>query len=176
MIPRYVSKRFFQMDDGAHLWLLRTVNAQYWRVAAWVSRDDLLQDGQLCWMMVRRRYPNIDNPAHRMALFKRIFLNHLHNLANSRTRHPEVCVQTDPLQTLDEQPCEFAELLRLISEAPERVRRLLERLLVDPTPMRKAYVRCDLTRETMNERLCALIGADPEQLNLHAATRAALHC
>ncbi len=166
------------MDEGARLWMTRTAIEQYWRVAHWISIEDLLQDGALLWVITEQRYPDVSNPAHRMALFKRIFSNHLHDLANNRTLQAEV-----PFSGLDESSleealegccCEFADLLQMVTEAPAKVRQLLGRLLADPTSMLVPYRRDGSLRETLNERFCQIAGFDPNTDNLHRSMRIAM--
>lgn len=175
-IPRTVSTRFFKMDTGAKNWLRKTALKNYWRVALWISLDDLLQDGEVCWMVARHRYTEATT-TQLMALFKTIYTNHLHDLANSHTRQTEIpfaALSDSNLETIDEESCPFAELLRLVTEAPSRVSHLLGNLLQDPTPLRAAYRRDGFVRETTNERLCALTGLDPVTFDLHTAVRGSL--
>jgi hypothetical protein len=173
-IPRAISTR--TMDVGARNWTRKTARENYWRVAAWISMDDLLQDGELCWAIVRRRYDA--TPPHLMALFKRTFINHLHDLANSRTLQTELpfAALTDLAveEALDSKTCPFAEMLRLVTEAPSRVNNLLEHLLADPSALRKAYRRQATAIETTNERLCEVSGLDPVTVDLHTAVRRSL--
>jgi hypothetical protein len=178
-ITRAISTRFFRMDAGARRWLRKTAMKNYWRVALWISLDDLIQDGELCWMTARRRYSEA-NPAQLMALFKTIYTNHLHDLANDHTLQSLEIPFTSISDTknldelLDGEPCPYAELLRLVTEAPGRVNHLLGKLLADPTPLRAAYRRDGYVRETTNERLCALTGLDPVSVDLHTAVRGSL--
>lgn len=170
-----LKQRFYALDDGAIRWMKRVARDQYWRVAPWISLDDLIQDGYLCWYIVRNKYPDVESHANRMALFKRVFNNHLHNLANARTSHPETALAQEELETkLDAQPCQLAEMMTMIAEAPAKVRGILKKLIADPTCLRDTYRTDGLIRETFNERLCRLAGVNPKQNDLHAALRAAL--
>lgn len=170
-------QRFYSLDDAAIGWMKQNAAKQYWRVAPWINLDDLIQDGYLCWFIVRRKYPDVESKANRMALFKRVFNNHLHNLANARTRNPELAfagVQEEVDRKLEKTSCETAEMLTMIAEAPTPIRRLLKVIMADPTRLRPSYKTDGLVRETLNERLCSLVGINPKQNDLHAALRAAL--
>jgi hypothetical protein len=165
------------MDLGARNWMRKTAIRNYWRVAAWISLDDLLQDGELCWLIVCYRYKT-KTLSNRMALFKTTFTNHLHDLANNRTLQTELpfAALTDMAvdQAVNSESCPFAEMLRVVTETPSRVNELLERLLADPTPLRRPYRRGPAGIETTNERLCAILGLDPNLIDLHTAVRASL--
>lgn len=171
-----LQQRFYALDDGAINWMKRNAAKQYWRVAPWINLDDLIQDGYLCWFIVRSKYPYVESRANRMALFKRVFNNHLHNLANAKTRHPEIAFAQAELDAkLDGESCELAEMMTMIAEAPVKVRKLLKKLIADPTCLRDTYRKDDgLIRETLNERLCRLAGLNPQLNDLHADLRAAL--
>lgn len=73
------------MDEGARRWLLKTARSNYWRVASYIDLDDLIQDGYLTYHRVVSRYSQTKSRAHIMALFKRVYHNHLHDLANERS-------------------------------------------------------------------------------------------
>lgn len=165
------------MDAGARNWMRKTALINYWRVATWISLDDLMQDGELYWAIVRHRYHDKSIP-HLMSLFKRAFLNHLHDLANNRTLQTELPFAAMPdmvvEEAMDNEPCPFAEMVRLLAEAPAQVNTLISRLMADPTPLRRAYHRQADRIETTNERLCAMIGLDPFSVDLHAAMRSSL--
>jgi hypothetical protein len=84
------------MDNGARHWLLRTAKLNLWRVATFYDLSDLIQDGCLVWCKVTSKYERQAGTtlkrAHLMALFKRSYMNHLHDLANERTKLQEVLV------------------------------------------------------------------------------------
>lgn len=81
------------MDDGARQWLLRTARSNLWRVATFYDLGDLIQDGCLVWCKVVNRYEvqagRVRKRKHLMALFKRSYMNHLHDLASDRSRLDE---------------------------------------------------------------------------------------
>lgn len=176
------------MDDGARGWLFRTAAKNYWRLASWYDLDDLIQDGYVCYCKVLSRYPDATDAPHRMALFKRTYLNWIHDLANKRTKSvQEVSYERAPsaeddgaASVLDRAVCpagDLAQVRVLVAAAPEYVRRALElfttedglRRLRSSYRLRAAGDR--LVRETMNDRLCRLLGLDARAVNVPAAIR-----
>lgn len=171
------------LDRGLRGWITKTAQKNYWRVAAWMGLDDLVQDGFLCYMICRRRY-TVANKRHMMALVKITYINHITDLANARTRLNEVAVsqiaapghEPEALEHLG--GCEEgdAELGAALAHAPDEVRQLIA-LLNDPNALEKlrrpARMYADGTRETHGERLCRLLGI-PKDFNLEAQLRAAL--
>lgn len=162
------------LDKGGYAWLVNTARKNYWRVAAWMEVEDLIQEGQACYVKVRAHYPD-QHPAVTMALFKSSYINRLHDLANRRTRQDSeipYCLMTEADVAFFEnrQIDEFAELLRIAAEAPPVVGRLLMKLFENPVPLSQPYARkAHRTRETFNERLCRIVGVDPESHDLHTA-------
>lgn len=81
------------MDEGLERWLWRTAHRNHWRVAAWMSREDLIQDGYMCYMkcvdtyqrLLRKRRPRKDDRRNFMALVRTTFERHITDLANQRT-------------------------------------------------------------------------------------------
>lgn len=162
-----------ELDEGGRRWLLKTARQHYWRVSAFMDFDDLVQEGLWKWCYVVRKYEHIDHMPHLMALFKTAFNNHLNTITSKNSRHKmeffedllpgasvEEVLSNACLVTIEDNSAVFTERLAM---APPLVRKLLNALLEldGPTPL-KGHARCreDGTRETTNERLCRLIGAD----------------
>lgn len=156
----------------------KTAAKSYWRVAYWYGLEDLLQDGEMCWVLVERNYPHVTNPAHLMALFKRYFQNHIHDLANYRTMCTEIPFVLFDEQTLEaiigNQRCEFADLLHTVTETPDKIKNSLGGMMVDPSRLRDAYQFTGRIRETVNERLCSMAGLPSDEYDMHSAMRLAL--
>jgi hypothetical protein len=157
------------MDEGARKWMFGTVRSQLWRVAHWMSFEDLAQDGLVCWYRVIRRYPRVPRGSskHRMALFKIVFMNHIHDLSKRRTRLPEVSFEDLPPSIAD--AINYPASQDLYGAAPPLVKLGLT-VLAAPAharSLRSSYrFRADMTRETFNERLCRLAGLDPRVIDL----------
>ena len=161
-----------RMDAGARRWLLSAAQQNLWRIASWYDFDDLVQDGMLLYYHVCERYPEATDPRHIMRLFQRTFLNHCHNLSRKQRVKMEV-VDTDFVQHHCTAHDHFADLLLWLAEAPDEVRRLLQALIRDGWKMDGPYAPSG-RRETTNERLCALVGADHNSVNLHRVLRSYL--
>ncbi len=164
------------MDAGARTWLAKTAQQNRWRVQRFMDVDDLIQDGYFVWIRCCRVYPDVVDRPHMMALFKRAYTNHLHNLAKKRTREEAellLCNLPPEMQdTVLSQPklcCDLSTLLPWLVEAPPAVRNIVERILLDPERARKPSRLLPSHRETTNHRLCRLIGIDPEKYDLHTA-------
>lgn len=181
------------MDQGARLWLYKTARRNYWRIAAWYEFDDLIQDGCVCYANVVKKYQTDRNRVRRrqhiMHLFKVSFVNHMHDLAKRRTKCAAEVKILDvkssyqnefnawgDLQT-DADDGDLFDFERLIAEAPSAIQPLLDKLIHGDCArtLRAAYrVRSTGARETINERLCRLVGVDPGSHDLATALRSYL--
>lgn len=165
------------MDEGARLWLVKTAKKHYWRVAHWIELEDLIQEGYAAYYRTCAKYSKVTDVRNHMALFKRVFNNRLHDLANRRTRSVvEVCFDDLALASTEGQismlevfPSERAlEEVRVdLIKAPQYVRDALVLLDERPGRLRSRYRKSrpggrGIHRETLNERLCRLTGYDPE--------------
>lgn len=160
------------LDDGARRWLVNTARKNLWRVASWYELDDLIQEGYMCWQRGVTKYPNVKNYSVRMGLFKVIFTNHIHTMSTKRTRQ----IQELGFCDLDEEqffnivetrPCEFAELLRCVSEAAGPVGRLIKQLLHGDAITKPHRRWGDLRRELTQEKFCRMLGLPPDAIDLH---------
>ncbi len=156
-----------QMDDGARGWLLRIARKSFWRVHGVLDLDDLISEGFVCYYDVVRRYPHVTERRHLMRLFQVKYLNRITDLAKKRTRHlgvlEELAFETEPF----EEPSTF-------TDAPEPVKTILRLLLSEDgvKGLQQTYQRfANGYRETLNDRLCKLIGLDSTQLDLAGMVR-----
>lgn len=176
------------MDRGARLWLARAVRANYWRVSSWYDLDDVMQEGYYAYYYMERRYPDVTEPRHKMALFKLVFHSVITNLANQHTRRADEVVECDIdtraescdgwspsfLDTVQAEPS--ADEADLVG-APRPVRDAIALMASgDPRlrapPSRPQPVRRH--RETLNDRLCRLTGYDPDTTDIVGGIREAL--
>lgn len=163
------------MDEGAKRWLLKAARKNFWRVARWYDLDDLIQEGYEVYYETIKRYPDATDPPHRMAMFKLLFASRVNDLANKRTRGAaevlawDVSSRSDPgrLESIMDAiaaPSSAADAMPLLAHAPQHVRDAVALLTSDEGArrMRSRYRRAaDGRRETLNERLCRLLGAAP---------------
>jgi hypothetical protein len=117
--------------------------------------DDLVQEGVACYYKVISRYRPRDK-RHIMSLFQRTFINHIHLLARYKSRQID-----DPTDRLPHNvTCADAELAIFIADAPPLVKSAIKTMMT--VDLNKPYRRRrDGTRETMHDRLCRLMGLDP---------------
>lgn len=183
------------MDEGARGWLAKTARKNYWRVSRWYDLDDLIQLGYECYYEVLHRYPDATAPQHRMALFKRVFLTRITDLANQRTRAVgEVCLsdmfadtarassalQADTfLDSVAAEP-EMSLAGLALESAPQYVKDALALFTTEVgrrrlrAGCRKTLVGGRVRRETFNEQLCRLTGYDPAETDIVGTIRARL--
>lgn len=156
-----------EMDQPAKRWVVRTAHRNAWRVLSWYDLDDLIADGALCWQIVCTKYPKITERRHLMALFQRTYTNHIHKLANKRTRQ-SVETTTDDLPDVEMCPeSDDTDLRRFAGEQDGATRLLLLTLIDHPELLLRPHRRrLGGRRETTNQFLCSLIKVDPKEFNM----------
>lgn len=144
------------MDDGVRKWIARTARENFWRVQSFYEIDDLIQDGYICYMKVRSRYPQAKKPAHIMRLLQVTFKNHIQDLARRRTIERRV-METEAVRYSN-----FIdpESHALFQSAPDYVKEFFRFVLSDAskklrTPYGPNYR--GRGRETTHERLCRFL-------------------
>lgn len=171
-----------KMDAATLRWLRDFVRCNYWRVARDIEFDDLIQDGFLLFLKIRQRYRSQGRThQHLVNTFKLTYRNHVHDLANERTRAPAEYQVLDlpydyddpdsisPIERLSPREPETAPFAARLASAPFRVREALAVYASEEGRERlcKPYTRrADGTRETLNERLCRLAGFNPKRVSL----------
>lgn len=173
------------IDDGVRGWIFKTATKNYWRLAGWYDLEDLIQDGFMHFYRIRERYADVKDPPHLMSLFKRCYENHITDLANRRTRTPELLFidlappdspEYDALDYLGGIEEEIGPLLVLLRQAPSEVREVFELFLTDSglSKLSGPTLRFDGLRETFNEKLCRLLRKDPDHCNVLDVVRSFL--
>lgn len=156
------------MDQGAYRWLVKYAHKHHWRVATFYELTDLIQDGWLCYMIVRRKYPNAVDPPHIMRLFQVTFINHVNDLSKYQSRMAALIVRSAEMdmveETMNPRDAEPGDAYFIPKSAPWYVHAFL-RLLCSPygpERLRAPHrVRMSGVRELSHDKLCRLIGADP---------------
>jgi hypothetical protein len=92
-----------EIDKIAELWAMKEINRNYWRVAAWIDHDDLVQMIYFHWYRIvmgqlmrgprqsgeavskMHVYKYVTDRRQIMALFQATFKQYLNDLANNRT-------------------------------------------------------------------------------------------
>ncbi len=147
-------------------WVHAYAAKNYWRVAGIADFDDLIAEGYLAIAYCLNRYGTKLDPPHLMRLVQLTFNCAIVDIAKKRTRLAESRASDlvgegkedylwDKLSGNDKQ----AELSRLISEAPELVKKALTYLMNDNGKMRESYPQSESgERQTTSDRLCSILG------------------
>lgn len=164
-------------DEGATKWMMAYSKRHYWRVAAWMDFDDLIQDGYYAWCEVCHRYPSaVNNPAHIMSLFKLCFADKITDLSRSRTKQQDDA-RSDLVEVFDGEsvvmpdPSNFNLLL---TKAPKLVKDVIDILTSDKNKeqFNKPYEKQPSgRRETLNDRICTILGLDPKYVDAVRETK-----
>lgn len=162
--------REHRLDAGLRGWIVNYARKNYWRVPNYYSLDDLIQEGYVCYAKCNLRYRHVREQRHFMALVKRTFANHIHDLAAERTaKPPEILAEPDSPSLIQ---VEYSDALiyTLLNQLPAELKRLIHVLLTDSRniPMLRFE---DGTRETRNEYLCRLLNVDPALVNIEDVFR-----
>lgn len=164
-------------DAGAVAWLHSYARKNYWRVAAWMDYEDLVQDGYFAWVEVCHRYPEATKtPAHIMSLFKLCFADKITDLSRSRTKQQDDA-RSDIVEIYDGDAVTLPDPSNfnlLITRAPKVVRDTIALLTDDSMKdeLNKPYhAQVSGRRETLNDRICALLGLDPAQIDVIKETK-----
>lgn len=159
-------KRKHRLDAGIRGWIVNTAKKHYWRIPPWYELDDLIQEGYFCYSICNLKYGHDLTPSHFMALVKVTFINHIHDIANLKTRNAaELMVPADSPLFSRAVP-EEATFFTLLKQLPKELQELLFILLNDARNI--PMLRDGKDRETTNEYLCRLIGVDPTCVNLQS--------
>lgn len=164
------------LDEGLRRWIITTARNNHWRVAKWYDLEDLVQDGFLCYSkcadhykrLGRKRKPSKNDRRNFMALVKRTFENHIHDLASDRTVTAEDIVTN--LRRADEEPTTcferlakpepaIAEFVVMLNKAPKELLQLIA-ILVDDTEQGLQFANLRLRRCHM--LVCHRLGLDPK--------------
>lgn len=127
--------------------------------------DDFMQEGFLIWTKIINKYPAATT-TQRMALFKRSFANHTHDLADKRRR----TVNTVEFEEVDPATLEIASTeLPNISEAlalmPAHIARAAVALATDPRAL-TTFLWIGGQWETANQKLCRIAGIGEDEVPL----------
>ena len=159
------------MDDGARRWLYKHAKKNYWRVAAWIEFDDLIQEGMVEYCEVLKRYPQAIEASHKMRLFQLCFRSKIEDLVRANTK--QVDDARSDIVEIYESPAmiipDFSNLHALLIKAPQLIKEALTLLTDDKAreELVKPFEKYDNgRRETLNERFCVLLNKDPKKVDV----------
>jgi hypothetical protein len=154
-----------QMDAGARNWMYAYAKKNYWRVAAWIDYDDLIQDGYIEYLEVVRRYPQATEASHKMRLFQLCFRSKIEDLVRRNSKQIDDA-RSDIVETYNGDAVLFLDafgLQQMLLKAPQTIKEALALFTDDKMceELQKPLARYDNgRRETLNDRLCALLGKE----------------
>ena len=161
------------MDQGAKGWVFNVSRENFWRIAGFYEFEELVADGFYFWCRIQNRYPNVTENKQLMGLFKRAFLNHIHDLSKKRSRLQIVSEAELGLSIGDileaEDPTQDPNFSFLLEQLPAKIKRILLHVLKEIDPTHRRFL--DGTRETGNQRLCRIAGLDPRKRNVQEAVK-----
>lgn len=159
------------MDAGARNWLLKYAHKNYWRVAAWIDFDDLVQEGYAEYCEVLKRYPQAVTPQHKMSLFQLCFRSKIEDLVRQNTKQIDDA-RSDIVEVFDGEAIlelDSFNFQSLMMKAPQIIKDALQ-LLTDQKAreeLAKPFTKHENgRRETLNDRFCKLLGQDPNTINI----------
>lgn len=135
-------------------------NKNLWRFHDQFSMDELIGEAYICYRTVQDRYQT-ENDKHFMGLFKRVFSNHLHDLARKVSQRgfrgtkrwngptPESIEGEESIENAYGDLDNDGFVRVLFSELPEELKELVIFLLTDVG----VYIQKDGKRETTGARL-----------------------
>lgn len=181
------------LDAGVRGWIVTTAHQNFWKISFWYEFEDLVQDGYLCFAKCRARFepdwglidpwgcpltpgrlidanqnagvaPTGDDLRRFMAFFQMAYINHITDLANSRTKTPEVVMaglsekQADAVEAWASSASELGNgsLSLLLAKAPAEIMDMLKLILVDGVangPYRKTKLRKKVLPGKANARI-----------------------
>jgi hypothetical protein len=118
------------------------ISKNYWRVARTVPREDLMQEAYVVFLRCKRKYTQLEEARHFMALFKTAWVRHFTDLANADTQDRlvsstemvdadgdahtremvgELCTDGELATKLRQAPAEVLMVLNLFLNAPQEI-------------------------------------------------------
>ena len=149
------------MDKSERGYLYKYARKNYWRVASWMDFDDFIQTGCLAYYETRKRYPDAIDPKHIMALYKLVLRTHIENIVRVKSRQPDMVEAPGRIENLVS-VSDTIVLSDLLRKAPSPIKEALL-LFTDENKraqLAKPYSRSKGQRETLNQRICSLLGLD----------------
>lgn len=160
----------FFPDAGAIAWMHSYARQNYWRVAAWMDYDDLIQEGYAAYYEVRWRYPTAVEPAHIMSLFKLCFSCIVTDLSRKKTKQQDDA-RSDIVETYEGSSAivpDHSELHAMLIKAPKVIQDVIALLTDDKRvdEVSKPFERyANGRRETLNDRVCKLLGLNSKEVD-----------
>jgi len=158
------------MDNGVRGWMLKCIRANVWRTEGYCDIDDLMQEGAMLYHRLSVKYPNA-NKQQMQRLFETAYRNKIHDISKKRTKlrdnHILECEGGFDIHSLDVEHTRIPpDTSAIVASLPPVLKSLVQALASDPRVRRQYRRRSNGTRETTNERLCRIVGANPDDVDI----------
>ncbi len=167
-----------QYEGAIAGWVYNHLKKNYWRVASHHDFEDLLQDAYVKFLHCRSQYI-VSTPSHFMALFKRAYTNHIHDLSVQCSTECDLtdihCREdtfeyNEVLEGIVGDLTNEGEMMAKFKDVPPEVLEVMKILVDDMREIDYTLRRTEMPylfkRETLNQFLCRLIGADPKKISI----------
>jgi hypothetical protein len=144
----------------------------FWRVQAHMEYQDAVQEAQLLFIHLKRKYGCLDTPQHFMALYKVSLTNEFHELANRNSKWKQ---EVSDSQIVDVEDFNYVDTMMnvagdadnegmlhvMIQQAPEEVKQVLRLFVETPIEVLEQFARALKKKgrkmEFGNRHLCHLL-------------------
>lgn len=164
-------------DGGLKTWFQRIGRQNLWRMPSDIGVEDLVQEGNVCWLVCRQKHPEFNTP-QTVGYVKLSFYNRLNDYSTRRTRLYQIPLcdlvgesfssdtpaETRLLERHMTPVDELGTIAVLIAQAPAEIKALFNLFLTDAgfKQQRRRHRTFDDGRlETDNELVARLAGIDP---------------
>ena len=167
-------------DAIALRWMKSYARKNLWRVSPWMDLDDLIQLGFEAYYETRGRYVTATDPRHIQSLFQLVFRSKIENAVRGYKKQVDDADSVyidmyDSIHHTDHSnhlSFRVTNTKALLLKAPKEVADVVNILVKEPDELTKPYVKDEKgRRETLNDRLCRLLGMDPKAVDLVQWTR-----
>lgn len=161
-----------RMDPIALKWVYKVARKNQWRMPHWYDLEDLVSLGVETYFFVRRRYKAATQPSHVQALFQKIYMCRITDLANDKTKSIQEC----QIPMVDDGSVyEFTADQKIedtVVEMPEFLKYMVRLMLAEPvSSLEPPYRMYSDGKETLNDRMCQIIGIKLGSYNFAEALR-----
>lgn len=145
-------------------YVVNHLQANYWRVASSMEREEVLQEAYLTFLRCKKLYPDVEEAKHFMALFKTAWYRQFNDLSNRDTKlRVEVPLPTMRDDEGHEREIEMVGELEndgllaiTIQQAPSEVKAVLTLFLSAPQELLELALSA--VRAGNNKHLCRMLG------------------
>ncbi len=150
-------------------WVTNHLKKNAWRALSRMEYEDLMQEANLVFLKLKRKYPDIETPQHFMALYKTAWTNQFTDFTYLDTKHRVVITDSDlgseESSFVGALPGDLSHdgmLMTAIRQAPAEVQSVVSIFLNAPAELLELVAGSLGTRRNSkdrgNELLCKMVG------------------